>query len=68
MTGNVKKITTQNQRCEADSPESHTMTLMQIAESPRLFSFKTLSSTVETYYVTIPEGEKNEQEAWPHLA
>jgi hypothetical protein len=53
MTGNVKKITTQNQRCQA---ESHTDTH---AES---IQFKTLHLLLRRI-VTIPEGEKNEQEA-----
>jgi hypothetical protein len=58
MTGNVKKITTQNQRCQA---ESHTDTH---AES---IQFKTLHLLLRLI-VTIPEGEKGEKEAWPHLA
>ncbi len=58
MTGNVTKITTQNQRCQAEShTDSH-------AES---IQFKTLHLLLRRI-LTIPEGEKDEQEAWPHLA
>jgi hypothetical protein len=41
---------------------------MQIAESRQGYSVLKHFLQLLRLIVTIPEGEKNEQEAWPHLA